>query len=117
LPVESDFYVGLFYDPSRDLKKFLACQGWSRAAVVAFEEHGTQAIFEIAQPPAKGRLSDLQGLRGLPQASMLGGNNRPSQFPKLDGHYPASLPMAARFGQSTSMPQFRPHDLDAEEHC
>lgn len=81
--------IHLVNDAPCSLQKFLTGGSRPGAAAGSFEQHRPKAMFQIAKPPAKRGLPDAQLLRCLPEAPMLGRNNRPSQILKLDSHLAA----------------------------
>src|SRR5258708_37949250 len=66
--------------------RFRGTPGRPCAAIRALEQLSVELVFQIAQPPAEGRLAYVQRLSRLPQAPVLGRDDRPLQISKLDSH-------------------------------
>jgi hypothetical protein len=63
--------IGLSKNAVCAFEKFEPGHGRVRPPVGALEQRRAEAVLYMLKPPAEGRLPDLEGLGGLPQAPML----------------------------------------------
>ncbi|MGY4363233.1 hypothetical protein ACVW0J_009726 [Bradyrhizobium sp. i1.7.7] len=70
--------ISFAHDAPGGIEEFLTFNGRSRTATCALEQSAAQLAFEIAQAATKSRLLDVERLRRLPQASVLGRSDRPA---------------------------------------
>ena len=77
------------------LKEFLTGSSRPSTAVSPFEQNRPKTIFQVAEPAAECGLPDIQSLRRLPEAPMLGRYDRPSQVLELNSHLSPRLPSAS----------------------
>jgi hypothetical protein len=90
LQASSDSFC-LLDDAPGGIKEFLTRHGRPCSAVGAFEQCRTELMFKITEAATQCRLTNVQCLRRLPQASVLRHDDCPPHVLKFDSHRVPSL--------------------------
>lgn len=80
--------VAVAHEPAgiaeQQFAKLLSLESQMSATVSTFEQRGAKLAFQVSKPATWRRLPNIQRFGSLSGAAVLGGDDRPSQIPKLD---------------------------------